>query len=103
MSEDIAGKWCCYAAMPAKVVIDRAVAVIAYQQEARNGLGRCQARRSSDAARGDDLGDISYRVGRNGKSARTVEGESRSLSIDTKSSLKAAIRSVERHNAADAD
>lgn len=103
LSEDIAREWCCNAAMATKAVIDRAVGVVAHQQEARSAAAKYQARRSDEAAGGDDLGDIGYRVGRNDKSARAVGSEARSLSMNTELSVKAAIRPVEGRNAAVAD
>ena len=103
LSQDIAGEWCCNATMAAKAVIDRAVAVVAHQQEARSAAAKYQARRSNEAAGGDDLGDIGYRVGRNDKSARAVGSEARSLSMNAELSVKAAIRLVEGCNAAIAD
>jgi hypothetical protein len=103
LSEDIAREWCCNAAMAGKAVIDRAVAVVAHQEESRSAAAKYQARRSNEAAGGDDLGDIGYRVGSNDKSARAVGSEARSLSMNAEPSVKAAIRPVEGCNAAIAD
>src|SRR5438105_7572284 len=72
LSQDMAGEWCCYSStVAAEAVIDCAVAVIAHDQEARNAVSKCQARRSSKAAGGYDMGafSIACRVGSNDKSS----------------------------------
>ena len=100
LSEDMAREWRCNATVGAKAVIDSAVGVVADEQKARNASTKCQARRSSESAGGDDLGAIRCRVGRNDKSACAIGREARSLPVNTEGSIKTAIRSVEGGNTA---
>ena len=99
----MAREWRCNAAMAAKAIIDRAVAVVADQQKARNAAAKYQARRSNKTAGGDDLGAIRCRVGSNDKSACAIGREARSLPVNTEGSIKTAICSVEGRNAAVAE
>ena len=102
MCQDIPREWCCHPAVIPEAVINRAVRVVAYQQETRYAVGKHEIRRGNNAAGANDP-RYTRGVGRNDKSARAVKGEPRSLAVDTETCNKTAIRSVEGRYAAGAD
>src|SRR5207244_330311 len=102
MCQDIPREWCCHPAVIPEAVINRAVRVVAYQQETRYAVGKHWIRRGNNAAGANDP-RYTRGVGRNDKSARAVKGEPRSLAVDTETCNKTAIQSVEGRYAAGAD